>query len=351
MSSSDDNDDNKKSTYEEDSSEEESTGQLAVVDSEEEATGQLAVVDSEEEEENNTKKYSSIKKHLQNIIFPKITEEYYYGKCGWCVIIVMKKNGYINATKLCELNNKIFKNWQIENKLLMSNMATLLDIPKHELTVTVNFSIPDRITGVYVHPDLIIDIAAWINLKVKVYVMNIMKQLFHHSLTMEKDNTNNNKYTHDEEEEEEEEEDNIDHLSNKIDEHKAIIDGLVKDNANIKLTLKKISNQNKSHLLIFKNNSDVDTDDYEQNETFEYSIFKVQANKIKSTLDLWLIDYPNLKVVLNIESSDVDTLIMNIKSRLKNKLYISDYSFNLRKNYKESYLLRDIKKIHNDDKD
>ena len=70
----------------------------------------------------NINKMTKINKNLKkgdicNIIFEKINDEYSYGKYGPFVVIMMTDTGYINATKLCQLDeNKRFRNWKA-NKL------------------------------------------------------------------------------------------------------------------------------------------------------------------------------------------------------------------------------------------
>jgi hypothetical protein len=51
-----------------------------------------------------------------NITFEHINDDYAWGKyMGDFKVIIMKKNGYINATKLCTLGGKHYKHWK-ENK-------------------------------------------------------------------------------------------------------------------------------------------------------------------------------------------------------------------------------------------
>jgi len=45
------------------------------------------------------------------IIFEHINEKYAYGAYGDFKVIIMKKNNYINATKLCNENNKRYEYW------------------------------------------------------------------------------------------------------------------------------------------------------------------------------------------------------------------------------------------------
>jgi len=56
-----------------------------------------------------------ISNNLSNIIFKSINEDFGYGMYGPFKVIIMKKNGYVNATKLCADGGKQFKHW-LENK-------------------------------------------------------------------------------------------------------------------------------------------------------------------------------------------------------------------------------------------
>jgi len=47
---------------------------------------------------------------IRNIIFKDIDDKYAYGKLGNFKVMLMKKNGYINATKLCKDAKKEFSN-------------------------------------------------------------------------------------------------------------------------------------------------------------------------------------------------------------------------------------------------
>ena len=52
---------------------------------------------------------------LNQVIFEHIDEKYSYGKYGDFKVIMMTKNRYINATKLCKEYSKEFSNWK-QNK-------------------------------------------------------------------------------------------------------------------------------------------------------------------------------------------------------------------------------------------
>jgi hypothetical protein len=49
--------------------------------------------------------------NLRDIIYENINEHYGRGKYAGLEVIIMKKNGYVNATKLCQLGGKELKHW------------------------------------------------------------------------------------------------------------------------------------------------------------------------------------------------------------------------------------------------
>lgn len=127
---------------------------------------------------------------INNISFQDINEEYTYGKYGDFVVIMMKKNGFINATKLCKnYSNKQFKHW-LENKHskelieetincnvvgipTSGNLKELQQVIIKVSTSPINLTI---IRGSYVHSDLIPHIAAWISPHFALKISKIINQ-------------------------------------------------------------------------------------------------------------------------------------------------------------------------------
>ena len=108
---------------------------------------------------------------LSNIAFEDITEDYCFGNYGEFKVIMMKKNGYINATKMCQDiseqtgSKKPYYNWK-ENKTvgdLINEISYEQGIPGASLTIVIGTSDPKIaiIRGTYVHTDLIPHIASW----------------------------------------------------------------------------------------------------------------------------------------------------------------------------------------------
>jgi hypothetical protein len=97
---------------------------------------------------------------IQNMVIEDIDDAYAYGKYGDFKIIVMKKNGYINATKLCndagmnkEKAVKPFHHWFVNasTKELINYFATASGISPD--TLFIKPRIKNELKGTYVHPD------------------------------------------------------------------------------------------------------------------------------------------------------------------------------------------------------
>lgn len=96
-----------------------------------------------------------------NIIFEDIDDKYAYGKVGNFDVIIMKQNGYINATKLCKDGEKEFFHWK-ENKTskeFINALQSQLGISNWVYSVAGGKI--TKIRGTYVHPLLITHIAYW----------------------------------------------------------------------------------------------------------------------------------------------------------------------------------------------
>jgi hypothetical protein len=85
---------------------------------------------------------------------------YYWGKYADFEVLVMKENGYINATRLCKDGHKTFQFWlqKQESKDLVAALSKHLGISK--LIVSIK---DQEYRGVYVHPSLIVNIINWVS--------------------------------------------------------------------------------------------------------------------------------------------------------------------------------------------
>ncbi|AYP74139.1 p28-like protein [Fowlpox virus] len=85
-------------------------------------------------------------------------------------LIIMKSNNYINASRLCESQNRDFRNWKrlMASKFLIRDVKEInkhLKIPNNKMIIEVaDTNSKNCITsGFYVHQDLIYPIAYWIS--------------------------------------------------------------------------------------------------------------------------------------------------------------------------------------------
>ena len=111
---------------------------------------------------------------LNNIIFQDINEEFSYGLYLGLNVVIMKSNGYVNATKLCNLANKEFRHWK-KNQNAKELMEEVTRENSTGLEIVVNLG-PSEVSGTYVHPDLIPHIASWCSAKFAIQVSKIVNE-------------------------------------------------------------------------------------------------------------------------------------------------------------------------------
>ena len=139
---------------------------------------------SEMTESNDIETESSVlsETDIHQIIYKDIDSKYAYAKLDKLDVIMMKKNGYINATKLCDNAGKRFRQWKA-NK---SSKQLIEEVAKENNTPIQKIMEGKYITrGTYVHPKLIIHIVSWCNPKYALIVSNIALD-FHATMAAEK---------------------------------------------------------------------------------------------------------------------------------------------------------------------
>ncbi len=104
---------------------------------------------------------------LNNICYKQIKGNFYYGIFGEFQLVVDKTTGCFNATKLCNLGNKLFRHWKSldrTKKLIdyynKSCLENWVDI--YEIRESNNDPINKQITGQYVPECLLPNIIEWI---------------------------------------------------------------------------------------------------------------------------------------------------------------------------------------------
>ena len=119
---------------------------------------------------------------MNEIIFEHINEEFAYGKYGDFKVIIMKKNRYINATKLCGEHNKQYYHWSEseQNKLLLIEVENEIISSPHfqgdekKATFIIKGGKNTHTRGTYVHELLIPHIASWISPSFAIKVSKIV---------------------------------------------------------------------------------------------------------------------------------------------------------------------------------
>ena len=122
------------------------------------------------------------------LIIIKDNREYHYAKYGDFIVIMIKSNdftnGFINATKLCQLGNKNYKHWielkkskeliEFYENIKVAGIATSSNNYKFELNIAGTKE-NNILSGTYVHKQLILNISIWISNEFYNKVSNIIE--------------------------------------------------------------------------------------------------------------------------------------------------------------------------------
>lgn len=333
---------------------------------------------------------------IRHLIFENIDDKFSYGKYGDFNVVIMNKNGYINATKLCSLANKLYSQYsRTDNaKSLINTLARVLKEQKtpiyaKDLTIQILGGHNTEIQGTYVHQDLIHGIATWASDEFSIKIGKIIKGYY---INLEKEK--NTKIIR-------QKDDKIDQLHTKLDDlkednkefkkdNKALLDDnkelmentriIINFNKSLiqkankadqdhknaeKQVAKLLSNQQKmndkldeannnkvvptgkkcdvNRFILVKNNSTNDND-------YEYTAFRIQNKIVNRSLTDHRKKFKKMKIKVNIsESPNSNNLWMRVRSRLESNFYkCNGRNFTLDDDYYERQLIKDINKIHDE---
>lgn len=104
--------------------------------------------------------------------FENIDEKFAWVYYGQIKLIIMKDNGYVHVSKLCNEGGKKYGNWKRSKQadhVIKCLLETLNLKSESDLIINVH-NIRIGLRGTYVHPDLIIHIAMWISPMFSIYV-------------------------------------------------------------------------------------------------------------------------------------------------------------------------------------
>lgn len=248
----------------------------------------------------------------------------------------------------------------IINVELQSNINKSLAIKSIiKINNTINLT-----RGTYVHPKLIIHIAAWCNPDYALMVSDIVLEYHSKEAIEQKNRLLKVK------------DDKIDKMSKKID---TLLEGNedlkkrnIKLDKKVKLLLSKndeIYEQNEnlygklddicndrvvrgkpgdSHMMfVIKNNDEVDEDDSEDT-VYDYTIKRVMKKSYKQILADHNKRHPDMEILLRLDySPNAINLWNRIKTELNSKIDCSGCNVNLIGRYSERNFLKDIRNIHN----
>jgi len=112
--------------------------------------------------------------NLSELIYESVTDEYGWGKYGDFKVLIRRKDGYINATKLCKDGGKLLGHWSETqgSKQFVEEFKGSIGIPIDPLEAIVTG--PNNTRGTYAHPELIPHIASWVSPKFAVMVSRIV---------------------------------------------------------------------------------------------------------------------------------------------------------------------------------
>ena len=318
---------------------------------------------------------------LKDIAFEDINDDYCFGQYADFKVIMMKKNGYINATKMCQDiseetgSKKPYYNWK-ENKIaieLIEAVVSATGIPGAELSIIISTGSKKLtiIRGTYVHPKLIPHIASWVSPMFAIKVSDIVNEYFSKKELEKKERLLKKK------------DDKIDELKKMMEEAKLRdeaqsvkmkeqsdkIDRLLNKNKKISKKLTVIREQNQeitqqNEELIDKVNTVAEDrvvktqtsddrhmfvvmKDVEAPEKERYYAIRTKKRTMKPTIKRYMNVHPKAKILIEIQyNPNSINLWDRIKETLSDKIRFKLNNFWLRRNYTEEEMMSDINEIN-----
>lgn len=124
-----------------------------------------------------TESKSNVKSLENNIVFEDINKNYAWSKYGDFKVVVAKKNGYINATQMCNVFSRKYSNWFKNDSAKEFIKCACRDYSLDTwCTKTVTGGQMVEIRGTYVHPIIITHIAYWLSPSFQVKVVTWIEE-------------------------------------------------------------------------------------------------------------------------------------------------------------------------------
>ena len=130
---------------------------------------------------------NNINNNNQFVAFQDVNEEYAWVNYGQFKLLMMKRNGYVNVTKMCDEGGKSFFNWKKNSrskeliKCIINDVSDLLiRRSENELLIIVSTGNQHEayLRGTYAHPDLVLDIACWLSGEFYLKASKIVREYF-----------------------------------------------------------------------------------------------------------------------------------------------------------------------------
>jgi len=262
-----------------------------------------------------------------NITTKKINSRYSSGKYLDIDVIIMTKNGYINATDFCSTHKKQSKRYfelPRSNKIRKA-IEKRYDVEIEKQTILIESGESKQLLGKYVHPKLLTDIASWISTDLYFKITDLVENYN----VKEK-----NRLLKEQKQLLGEKDDKIDELTKLVQDIKKDtkkIDKVLKINKSMKKDIKSIvvdrvihtgKDKDYDHLILIEN----DTKD----EKFkpQYTVLRVMKANIGSTIKKHKKKYPRMDELLNIQCNPNTIILWKcIKNRLISNKQIKTHEF------------------------
>ena len=210
-------------------------------------------------------------KDIREIIFLKINNDFSWGKYADFKVCIMKKNGWINATKMVQMINeetgkkKPFSQWKVTDsaKELIEFWSVGYPTDQYLITIGANGAIND-IRGAYIHPDLIPHVASWASPKFALKVSKIVNEYYSKKAYKE-----TQRKIIEQKCQIEEKDDTIVQLNKKMNRIMSGNEELLEKNKKINRRVKRLL--------------EVNNDMYEQNETIQNKLDNISSDRVVHT--------------------------------------------------------------------
>lgn len=115
---------------------------------------------------------------LSELVYEDINQHFGWGRFGDIKVLIRKKDGYVNASKLCQQGGKLLGNWN-DMKRSQALMEELKGTIENNICAEVYLCGTNQLlSGTYVHPYLVPHISSWISPQFAIKVSQIVNNYF-----------------------------------------------------------------------------------------------------------------------------------------------------------------------------